>query len=37
MRSALLIKEGNQRGGAEWLRVKLAAEKLLATEVSLTE
>jgi hypothetical protein len=31
IRSALLIKEGNQRGGADWLRVKLAAESLLAS------
>lgn len=32
MRAALLLKEGNQRGGADWLRVKLAAEKLLSGE-----
>lgn len=32
MRAAALIKEGNQRGGADWLRVKLAAETLLASE-----
>ena len=30
MRAALLAKEGNDRGGADWLRVKLAAETLLA-------
>jgi hypothetical protein len=37
MRAALLIKEGNQRGGADWLRVKLAAEKLLAAGVTHAE
>jgi hypothetical protein len=30
MRAASLIKEGNHRGGGDWLRVKLAAEGLLA-------
>lgn len=37
IRSALLIKEGNQRGGADWLRVKLAAENLLASEPAAAE
>lgn len=37
MRAALLIKEGNQRGGADWLRVKLAAETLLASETAAAE
>lgn len=32
MRAAALIKEGNQRGGADWLRVQRAAETLLARE-----
>lgn len=37
MRAALLIKEGNSRGGADWLRVKLAAERMLADGVSAAE
>lgn len=32
MRAAALIKDGNQRGGADWMRVKRAAETLLAVE-----
>ncbi len=34
MRAASLLKEGNQRGGADWLRVKLAAENLIANETA---
>lgn len=37
MRAAFLLKEGNQRGGADWLRVKLAAEKLLSSETARLE
>lgn len=37
MRAAALTKEGNQRGGADWLRVKLAAETLLASETAAAE
>lgn len=34
MRAAMLVKEGNDAGAADWLRVKLAAEALLNREVS---
>jgi hypothetical protein len=34
MRAARLQKEGNDAGGADWLRVKEAAEHLLSSEVS---
>ncbi|HEX2115520.1 MAG TPA: hypothetical protein VHM01_14030 [Alphaproteobacteria bacterium] len=36
MRAARLIKEGNGVGGADWLRVKEAAEQLIANEVSVS-
>lgn len=32
MRAAALIKDGNQRGGADWMRVKRATETLLSAE-----
>jgi hypothetical protein len=32
LRAAALIKDGNQRGSADWLRVKHAAETLLSSE-----
>jgi hypothetical protein len=34
MRAAMLVKEGNEAGAADWLRVKAAAEQLLETPVS---
>ena len=34
MRAARLQKEGNDVGGADWLRVKEAAEQLIASDVS---
>jgi len=34
MRAARLQKEGNDAGGADWLRVKEAAEQLIASDVS---
>ena len=36
MRAARLLKEGNDAGGADWLRVKEAAEQLLASEVTVS-
>jgi hypothetical protein len=35
MRAARLQKEGNDAGGADWLRVKAAAEQLLSSVVSI--
>lgn len=37
MRAASLMKDGNAKGGADWLRVKTAAEKLLQNERALVE
>lgn len=34
MRAAMLVKEGNEAGAADWLRVKRAAEELLRSEIS---
>jgi hypothetical protein len=34
MRAAMLVKEGNEVGAADWLRVKRAAEELLDRQVS---
>lgn len=34
MRAAMLVKEGNEAGAADWLRVKRATEELLNREVS---
>jgi len=35
MRAAMLNKEGNQIGSADWMRVKRAAEELLESSVSI--
>jgi hypothetical protein len=35
MRAAMLVKEGNQAGSADWMRVKRAAEELLESSVSI--
>jgi hypothetical protein len=35
MRAAMLDKEGNQIGSADWMRVKRAAEELLDSSVSI--
>jgi hypothetical protein len=35
MRAAMLLKEGNEAGSADWLRVKSAAEDLLRDEISI--
>jgi hypothetical protein len=35
IRAAMLIKEGNQAGSADWMRVKRAAEELLGSGVSI--
>jgi hypothetical protein len=34
MRAAMLVKDGNDAGAADWLRVKRAAEELLDRQVS---
>lgn len=34
MRAAMLVKDGNEVGAADWLRVKRAAEELLDRQVS---
>jgi hypothetical protein len=34
MRAAMLVKDGNEIGAADWLRVKSAAEELLRAEIS---
>lgn len=35
MRAAMLRKDGNNAGSADWLRVKSAAEDLLRDEISI--
>ena len=36
MRAAMLVKEGNQAGSADWMRVKRAAEELLGSGISVS-